>query len=437
MSRGAFRGLRVFAGLGVALAAAGFAALPSISLSPTSLSLTAKTVGGMSTVTAQVQLTNPGSPSTLEWTTESTKPWLRVSPIYGTTQGETDLLTVTATTRQTEEWTTATSQANAPPGRENFTLAWTGKEMIVWGGTVGFDGAITNDGACYDPVSNTWTRTTSQVGAPSPRIAHSAVWTGSRMLVWGGRDNNFIYFNDGYLYDPRTDTWSGPISSAGAPSARVLHSAVWSGTEMIVWGGFDGGGTVNDGGRYNPSTDTWSPVDISGAPSARDDHFAVWTGTEMLIWGGEDNNGRLNTGRRYHPGPNTWGSDLSTVNAPTGRAGGASAWTGSEMIVWGGITNEEFISNAGGRYDPVTDTWQATTLVNSLSSRRSDAAIWAGGELIVWGGYSEPEGFMNSGKRYHPPIALAKGNTYFGSIVVSDPSASNSPQSVSVTLKVK
>jgi hypothetical protein len=107
------------------------------------------------------------------------------------------------------------------------------------------------------------------------------------------------------------------------------------------------------------------------------------------------------------------------------------------MIVWGGISNEEVITNSGGRYDPVTDVWQATTLVNAPSSRRSDAAIWAGGELIVWGGYSEPEGFMNSGKRYHPPIALTKGNTYFGSILVSDPNASNSPQAVSVTLKVK
>src|SRR5690348_7279057 len=100
MTRGALRGLRAFVGLGVAVAAAGFAALPSISLSPTTLSLTAKTVGAMTTVSASVQLTNPGSPSTLEWTTESTKPWLRVTPIYGSTQGETDVLTVTATTRQ-------------------------------------------------------------------------------------------------------------------------------------------------------------------------------------------------------------------------------------------------------------------------------------------------------------------------------------------------
>src|SRR6185295_537281 len=107
----------------------------------------------------------------------------------------------------------------------------------------------------------------------------------------------------------------------------------------------------------------------------REDHFAVWTGTEMLVWGGEDNGGRLNTGRRYHPGPNTWGSDLSTVGAPTGRAGGASAWTGSEMIVWGGISNEELISDIGGRYDPVSDAWQPTTTTNAPSRRRSDAAV--------------------------------------------------------------
>ncbi len=320
-------------------------------------------------------------------------------------------------------------------------MVWTGKEMIVWGGTVGFNGAITNGGGRYDPVTDSWPRTTSQVGAPSPRLAHSAVWTGSKMIIWGGRDNTYNgryvgLFNDGFLYDPRTDTWSGPISTINAPSARVLHSAVWTGTEMIVWGGFSVTSQLGDGGRYNPTLDKWFPIETNGAPSARDGHFAAWTGTEMLIWGGENSAGRLNTGKRYHPGPNTWGSALSTVGAPTGRAGGASVWTGSEMIVWGGISNEEVISNIGGRYDPVSDTWQSTTLTDALSRRRSNHGVWVGGEMIVWGGYSELEGFMNSGKRYVPPISLTPGN-YDANVTVTDPNASNSPQKVVVSFKVE
>jgi hypothetical protein len=41
-------------------------------------------------------------------------------------------------------------------------------------------------------------------------------------------------------------------------------------------------------------------VPISGAPSPRDDHTAVWTGTKMIIWGGGDNFGSLGNGGALH-----------------------------------------------------------------------------------------------------------------------------------------
>jgi hypothetical protein len=32
--------------------------------------------------------------------------------------------------------------------------------------------------------------------------------------------------------------------------------------------------------------DTWVPTSTDGAPSARGNHTAVWTGKEMIVWGG-------------------------------------------------------------------------------------------------------------------------------------------------------
>ena len=55
---------------------------------------------------------------------------------------------------------------------------------------------------------------------------------------------------------------------------------------MIVWGGNGTGGDLNTGGRYNPSTDSWVATTTTGAPDARVLHTAVWTGTEMIVWGG-------------------------------------------------------------------------------------------------------------------------------------------------------
>src|SRR5437763_8362806 len=54
------------------------------------------------------------------------------------------------------------------------------------------------------------------------------------------------------------DTWTA-TSMTNAPVARYEHTAVWTGTEMIVWGGADQSQTfLNTGGRYDTSTDSWT-----------------------------------------------------------------------------------------------------------------------------------------------------------------------------------
>lgn len=78
------------------------------------------------------------------------------------------------------------------------------------------------------------------------------MWTGSEMIVWGGQTNKGAYSNAGAKYIPSTDH-RGRIKTTGAPSARRFHTGVWTGTEMIVWGGYNNSeGTLNSGGRYSP-----------------------------------------------------------------------------------------------------------------------------------------------------------------------------------------
>jgi N-acetylneuraminic acid mutarotase len=69
-----------------------------------------------------------------------------------------------------------------------------------------------------------------------------------------------------------------------APSGRERHTAVWSGSEMIVWGGLGDSGYLGTGGRYNPGTNSWTPTNTNNAPSGRSGHTAVWSGSEMIIW---------------------------------------------------------------------------------------------------------------------------------------------------------
>ena len=120
---------------------------------------------------------------------------------------------------------------------------------------------------------------------------------------------------------------------------------------MIVWGGGDINAVLNTGGRYNPSADSWTATTTTNPPDNRYNHKAVWTGSEMIVWGGYlfDGFGQyLNTGGRYDPAPDTWTATTAT-NAPTGREHHTAVWTDSELIVWGGWNGVNYFST-GGRY---------------------------------------------------------------------------------------
>src|SRR6476659_8168535 len=73
------------------------------------------------------------------------------------------------------------------------------------------------------------------------------------MIVWGGHGDFDLlgyYFNTGGRYDPGTDRWTA-TSTDNAPDGRYRHTAVWTGDEMIVWGGILYSNTSTDsGGRY-------------------------------------------------------------------------------------------------------------------------------------------------------------------------------------------
>jgi len=295
---------------------------------------------------------------------------------------------------------TATNLTGAPTGRHRQTAVWTGSEMIVWGGNHPSLGRL-NTGGRYNPASDSWVATNT-VGAPAGREIHKAVWTGSEMILWGGQDSSGNYLNSGGRYNPASNSWIATSGSTqDTPTARYDHTAVWTGSEMIVWGGQTSSGVFNTGGRYNPTTGDWTPTNITGAPTGRHRHTAVWTGSEMIVWGGNHPSlGRFNTGGRYNPASNSWVA-TNTVGAPAAREIHKAVWTGSEMIVWGGQDSSFNYPNIGGRYNPASNSWIATNIVGAPAGRYEHTAIWTGSEMIVWGG-QDSSGSFNTGGRYNP-----------------------------------
>jgi N-acetylneuraminic acid mutarotase len=320
------------------------------------------------------------------------------------------------------KWT-AMNNVGAPQNRSHLVSVWTGKEFIVWGG---HNGSYLNTGGRYDPATDSW-QATATTGAPAPRSFPAAVWTGSEMIIWGGA-NATSYHADGAIYNPSRNAWR-PMSQTGAPAARALPAHVWTGTELLVWGGSDSNGANGTGGAYNPVTDTWRPLSTKNAPGPRTWMFqsSVWTGTEMIVWGGANSglNQSFQDGARYDPATDTW-TTMSAINAPRARNRFAMAWTGKEVFVFGGAFNNSAYLDDGGLYDPVKDKWIALPAKDAPSPRVHHYAVWSGASMLVYGGYT---GSIHSPELYSfspygiADLPMAWLNQYFGGDHRHDPRA--------------
>lgn len=191
--------------------------------------------------------------------------------------------------------------------------------------------------------------------APSARQNPISVWTGTEMLIWGG--SNPVQVFDGGRYNPDTDAWSS-VSSSNAPT-EIGFGWTSSGDALYVFGGSFGAFQSNIGYIYDWASDTWGLMGQVGGPSARSQAGMTWTGQEVCVWGGVETvvftNTYLNTGYLYNPVSQTW-TAMSTTAAPVGRQAPMVHYDGNKIVVWGGSANFAPLTD-GGIYDPLTDSW--------------------------------------------------------------------------------
>lgn len=189
------------------------------------------------------------------------------------------------------KWKNVTPDDEKPIERRGHTavLVEDKNEMIVFGG-FGAKKGNTNDTWIFDIKDEKWKEVTPKSQLPPPRMEHTAIYDkkSDTMIIFGGWQKNGAVYKDVWaLTNIHTDNplWSKK-KNAPVPLGYSLRgsSAVWTGQRMIIFGGMRDDRRVF--GRtmiYDIKNDEWSFFD--GGP-ARYDHTAVWTGDDMIVFSG-------------------------------------------------------------------------------------------------------------------------------------------------------
>jgi hypothetical protein len=219
---------------------------------------------------------------------------------------------------------------------------------------------------------------------PPPEVRDGAapVWTGRELIVWGGcdparLDADCYPTDDGFAFDPSTRAWS---RVPPAPGTGIDPEVVWTGREALF---FYAEGWKVKGMAYDPAAETWRP--LPNAPlQPRFGAVHVWTGSEAIVWGGGRPTDHIAaTGAAYDPSSDSW---RQLADGPVGLNLASGTWTGKELLVFGSLLDHrnlaETDTSVGAAYDPVTDTWRE--LPPSRLSPQATSALWLGDRMLAW-----------------------------------------------------
>jgi len=205
--------------------------------------------------------------------------------------------------------------SDSPGAREHHVTVAMGDEetLFIWGGRNSSWGAALNTGACLNHVSETWHQVSHDTNTPSPRLNPAAVVIPdeNKVIVWGGSasfDNGSV-LSDGAIYDVANSEWMPMSPPPPGFQARANFAYAWIENRFAVWGGHNQSGVYYDNGAlYNPETDTWAPMFTPPLLARRYPAFGAQSNDgfdeKFFIWGGDAHSTFYNDGVLYSPGIN-------------------------------------------------------------------------------------------------------------------------------------
>lgn len=219
------------------------------------------------------------------------------------------------------------------------------------------------------------------------RNVPALAWTGEEVVVWGGSDPYGRPLHDGAAYQPTSRTWR---MLPPAPIRRLRRqSGAWLTNAMIVFGGYvdehDGAQRPSSvGAIYQPRQDEWKLTDRHPTGGRGDSAIGVVEG-ELLAWGGDcGDNTPAGDGWLYRLTTNSWTETSASPLTPRLRAGAASA--ANRTVIFGGsLAGSGEASRDGAVYSHEDRSWQR--LGNGpLRPRRAPVVVAVGDRVFIAGG---------------------------------------------------
>ncbi len=193
----------------------------------------------------------------------------------------------------------------------------------------------------------------------------------SLFVIGGGIGGGLIPTNVVRNYDSTTDTWTTVAPIPISPGVRAFGSAVrvpapadgGSGSQIYVFGGFDGNSVLNSTWIYDIASDSWSQG--ANMPAARFGPGVATDGAVIWVIGGFDLSSDWNTVWQYDPVSDSWTTGFAPMPIPRGRIHGA--FVPPTIAGGGGGTVHVFAGGFDGQdhrvYDIAADSWSTAAIM--------------------------------------------------------------------------
>lgn len=259
----------------------------------------------------------------------------------------------------------------------------------------------------FDTETMCWSHPRVAGEVPSARRAHSACMIDHTLYIFAGGDGPH-YFNDLYVLDTLSLRWSKPqpgVQVLGtAPSPRRAHTAnSWNG-QMIVFGGGNGVGALNDVHSLAPVAPEpvadgdvadkqaqqtvlqWTKWECTGkAPAGRGYHTANIVDDKLIVIGGSDGHMSFNDIHILQLDTKVW-YQIKTDEAHY-RLGHTATQVGSYLFVIGGHDSKGY-TNEILSLNLVNLQWEKRKVYGAAPPGRGYHQTWLrDSRLFVHGGF--------------------------------------------------